>query len=308
MILKAVNSSAPLDASLGYAERKATRLAVINLRHPGLVFEEMKIVQLHYEKTHKRTSGKKKPKYPGVHYVLSCAPGEVEEPVMVLDMAKEFVARCRKFDGHQIELCLHEDRDHIHVHIIGNPVNRVTGKVLHVSRDEYREMIALQQQIGLEHGILPVEKGEHRKGDFVAEAHKKNQVVRQKGRDADIVVTYQAVDIARHTAASWDEFESLLLEKGVLVEKSPTRKHIVFGYNGRRFRDTNLSKTFSDDLGKEALDNEFLDNERKRINERIAGDLERRERCTGGIDNLGLLSGIHREERTRERALTRERG
>ena len=319
MILKAVNSSAPLSSSLEYAERKASRVATFNLRHEGMAFEEMKIVQLHYGKSNKRASGRKNPKYQGFHYVLSCSPGEVPSADVVMEMAKEFVTRCEKFNGHQIELCLHEDRDHIHVHIIGNPVNRNTGKILHVTRDEYRKMIALQQQIGLEHGILPVEKGEHRRGDFVAEDHKKNEVVRRQGRNADIVAVYQIIDVARRNAGSWDEFEFVLREKGVSVEKSPTRKHIVYGYNGRKFRDKNLSKTFSDDLGKEALENEFFNNRstwEKNKYDRSGKDLvaefkrrelaaECREQCAGGIIDGSLLSVVQREERTRRRSRTR---
>ena len=289
MILKAVNSSAPLDATLKYAERKASKIEAINIRHPGLACDEMKVVQLYYEKSHKRTNGKKNPIFPNFHYVISLAPGElpnVDLGELAMDISKEFVLRCEKFSGHQIELCLHEDRDHIHVHIIGNPVNRVTGKVLHVSRDEYREMIALQQQIGLEHGILPVEKGEHRRGDFVAEKQKKVEVVRRKGRDSDIVHVYQSVRRVMAVAEDWDDFERLLGEDDVSVERKTSRKHLVFSHSGRKFRDTNLSRTFTDEISKEEIEHEF--ELRRREREEHEHEQEYRDRIGAALEDVDL--------------------
>ena len=314
MILKAVNSSAPLNAALDYAVRKATKIEVVNLRHPGMAFEEMQIVQLYFGKSHKRTSGKKSPRYPSFHYVISLAPNEipnVDLGKLAMEIAKEFVARCEKFKGLQIVLCLHEDRDHIHVHIIGNPVNRDTGKILHVSREEYREMIALQQQIGLEHGILPVEKGEHRIGEGVIEKQKKNEVIRRRGREADIVKVYHAMFEARDMAESWEEYAELLKSRDILIEWSPARKHVTYSYNGRKYRDSNIGRTFSDDFKKETLENEFKSRKQHREVEQC---IERRERAAtcrkygpDGINNVGILPDIHREERTRERTRTRER-
>lgn len=303
-ILKAVNSKASFRRAVNYVERKAVVHDAINCR-PESAEMEMNITRGYFNKTDGRSF---------FHYVLSFSPESEISPQKCAEVTKAVVKANPLLKGHEILICVHNDRDHVHSHVIVNAVRQTDGRKFHMNKKEYNTWIKEQQRVCKEYGYEPVLKKEKKRGEFVCNDRAKYETVRKMGRDADLVVVYQAVDTARRTADGWEVFERMLREKNILIERSSTRKNIVFGYQGHRFRDSNISKSFSDRINKEELEDEFrsnrqrrkeLEDEQRRYD--IGREIECRERSVGDLVQGCIESELERKERARRRERTLER-
>ena len=66
------------------------------------------------------------------HNVISFHKDEEVTPQEVLDISKEFAERF--FSGYQSLISVHQDRDHLHCHIVTNSVSYIDGKKLHQTK------------------------------------------------------------------------------------------------------------------------------------------------------------------------------
>lgn len=294
------------ERRIHYCEKpgKAAEIVCINCRD-GCFMDETEITRAFYRKNDGRML---------YQYIFSMPPGmsSIEE---VKAVAVRLVKENPLFDGFEVEIAIHTDADHLHAHILVNSVCAADGHKFEMSTRQYRDWVDQMKVILREYGYEPVKARPKERGDFSSRDRNKYEVVNRKGVDADIVRVYQAVDVARHEACSWEDFETRLISVGIAVERSEKRKHIVFGYQGRRYRDSNLSRTFTDTINKEALENEFLENERRRSEEYehdrarqdIVADLERRKLERSCIIDGDPAPTHVREARARRRELTLER-
>ncbi len=303
-ILKAVNSDASLQKTADYIERKAA-LRTARYCSSKSAMEEMEITRAYYGKPGGRAY---------YHYVLSFNPKSKITAEECAEITKKVVDANPLLDGHEVEIAVHTDSDHTHAHILINSVRATDGKKLHMSKKEYRKWIMAQQIICQRYGYKPEKKKDRNRGDFIANDRKKYEVVSRKGKTSDIVATYQAIGYARSLATDWKEFKKLLLERSVSVEMRPKSKHIVFSYGGHMFRETNLAQTFSDNISKEELEDEFLRNKRERDerltreeHERINAGIREREQSFGrvssriGMPVRGTTAKTGKSKRTFER-------
>ena len=67
------------------------------------------------------------------HNIMSFHKDENITPEQVLDMAKDFSERF--FHGHQYVITVHQDRDHLHAHMVTNTVSFLDGKKLHQTKN-----------------------------------------------------------------------------------------------------------------------------------------------------------------------------
>ena len=294
------------DRRIGYCERpqKAAKIICINCRD-GCFAEETEITRAYYEKTDGRQL---------YQYIFSMPPGtsSVEEVAVI---AQKLVMENPLLHGFEAEIAVHNDADHLHAHILINACSAVDGHKLEMSREQYRDWVDHMKTILKEYGYEAVRARPKERGDFSTGDRNKFEVVSRKGVDADIVKVYQAVDVARHAACGWTDFEARLTSEGITVERSEKRKHIVFAYRNRRYRDSNLSRTFTDSIDKEGLENEFLENSRNRAEEHendrtgndIVADFERRKLERSCITDGDPAPAHVREARARRRELTLER-
>ncbi len=303
-ILKAVNSKAGFRRAVNYVERKAIVHDAINCR-PESAEMEMNITREYFNKTDGRSF---------YHYVLSFSPDSVISPEKCAEVTKAVVKANPLLKGHEILICVHNDRDHVHSHVIVNAVRQTDGMKLHINKKEYNSWIKEQQRVCKEFGYEPVLKKE-KIGEFRSDQRNKYETVRRLGKNSDLVVVYQKIGEAKRMACDWNEFESLLKKNDILLEHSQTRKHVVFGYKGHRFRDSNISKSFSDRIDKERLEDEFRRNRQRRKelgNEQresdIGREIECRERSIGDLIQICVASELDRKERTRRRERSVERG
>ena len=113
-------------------------------------------------------------------------------------------------------------------------------------------------------------KGKHfdgsqiEKGEVIAWSKDKYNLFRQQAKDSFVADCAMAVLKALENCISKEKFIEKMKQFGWNVNWTEKRKHITFqNQDGKKVRDSNLSKTFHLDISKEGLENEFDRNRKK---------------------------------------------
>ena len=84
------------------------------------------------------------------HMVQSFPKGAAVDPRQAHEAARRLA---KYFDGCEVLVCTHVDREHIHSHCVINSVNFETGKKLHMAKEQLQELMrrndAICQEMGL---------------------------------------------------------------------------------------------------------------------------------------------------------------
>ena len=222
------------------------------------------------------------------HNIISWHKDEQITPEQALEFGKEFAENW--FSGFQTLVAVHKDKDHIHCHLVTNSVSYEDGRKLHNTRKDLERMKQLTNQMCRERGLTVAEKGKHfdgsqiEKGEVIAWSKDKYNLFRQQVKDSFVADCAMAVLKALENCISKEKFIEKMKQFGWNVNWTKKRKHITFqNKDGKKVRDSNLSKTFHLDISKEGLENEF-----NRNYERIRTEAER----TNGADEE--LDGYYR--------------
>ena len=86
------------------------------------------------------------------HMVQSFPKGAAVDPRQAHEAARRLA---EYFDGCEVLVCTHIDREHIHSHCVINSVNFETGKKLHMAKEQLQELMRRNDRICQEMG-LPV--------------------------------------------------------------------------------------------------------------------------------------------------------
>lgn len=62
---------------------------------------------------------------------MSFAPNEISKNE-IMEVANRWAEKV--FEGYEVYIAIHDDKDHLHVHFIVNSVNFINGKKLHESK------------------------------------------------------------------------------------------------------------------------------------------------------------------------------
>ncbi len=131
-------------------------------------------------------------------------------------------------------------------------------------------MKQLTNQMCRERGLTIAEKGKHfdgseiEKGEVIAWNKDKYNLFRQQVKDSFVADCAMAVLKALENCISKEKFIEKMKQFGWNVNWTEKRKHITFqNQDGKKVRDSNLSKTFHLDISKEGLENEFNGNREK---------------------------------------------
>ena len=223
------------------------------------------------------------------HNIISWHKDEQITPEQALEFGKEFAEN--GFSGFQTLVAVHKDKDHIHCHLVTNSVSYEDGRKLHNTRKDLECMKQLTNQMCRERGLTVVEKGKHfdgsqiEKGEVIAWSKDKYNLFRQQVKDSFVADCAMAVLKALENCISKEKFIEKMKQFGWNVNWTEKRKHITFqNQDGKKVRDSNLSKTFHLDISKEDLENEF-----DRNYERVRVEAER----TNGADEE--LAGYYRQ-------------
>ena len=223
------------------------------------------------------------------HNIISWHKDEQITPEQALEFGKEFAENW--FSGFQTLMAVHKDKDHIHCHLVTNSVSYEDGRKLHNTRKDLERMKQLTNQMCRERGLTVAEKGKHfdesqiEKGEVIAWSKDKYNLFRQQVKDSFVADCAMAVLKALENCISKEKFIEKMKQFGWNVNWTEKRKHITFqNQDGKKVRDSNLSKTFHLDISKEDLENEF-----DRNYERVRAEAER----TNGADEE--LAGYYRQ-------------
>jgi len=92
----------------------------------------------------------------GYHLIQSFAPGEVTVET-AFSIAQEYVKQYLS-DRYEAVYAVHEDKNHIHAHIIWNAVSFVDGRKYHADNREYPDRIRhISDELCREHGLSVIE-------------------------------------------------------------------------------------------------------------------------------------------------------
>ena len=181
------------------------------------------------------------------HMVQSFPKGAAVDPRQAHEAARRLA---EYFDGCEVLVCTHVDREHIHSHCVINSVNFDTGKKLHMAKEQLQELMRRNDAICLEMG-LPVFDAptQQARGMSGAEYH-----TALKGQSWKLRLM-NAIDECMKYAADRDSFVSLMASEGYAVRWESSRKYITYTTpEGMRCRD---SKLHEEKYCKEAMEHEF---------------------------------------------------
>ena len=203
------------------------------------------------------------------HMVQSFPKGAAVDPRQAHEAARRLA---EYFDGCEVLVCTHVDREHIHSHCVINSVNFETGKKLHMAKEQLQELMRRNDAICLEMG-LPVFDAptQQARGMSGAEYH---TALRGQSWKLRLMNT---IDACMKYAADKDAFVSLMASEGYQVCWESTRKYITYTTpDGLKCRD---SKLHEEKYCKEAMEHEF------RIRaELVQRKLRRAAETDGGIE------------------------
>ena len=203
------------------------------------------------------------------HMVQSFPKGAVVDPRQAHEAARRLA---EYFDGCEVLVCTHVDREYIHSHCVINSVNSDTGKKLHMAKEQIQELMRRNDMICQEMG-LPVFDAptQQARGMSGAEYH-----TALKGQSWKLRLM-NTIDECMKYAADKDAFVSLMASEGYQVRWESSRKYITYTTpDGMRCRDNKLHE---EKYCKEAMKREF------RIRaELIQRKLRRAAEIDGGIE------------------------
>ena len=212
------------------------------------------------------------------HMVQSFPKGAAIDPRQAHEAARRLA---EYFDGCEVLVCTHVDREHIHSHCVINSVNFDTGKKLHMAKEQIQELMRRNDMICQEMG-LPVFDAptQQARGMSGAEYH-----TALKGQSWKLRLM-NTIDECMKYAADKDAFVSLMASEGYAVRWESGRKYITYTTpEGMRCRD---SKLHEEKYCKEAMEHEF----------RIRAELVKRKlRRAAEIDG-GIEAAESAEQRT----------
>ena len=248
------------------------------------------------------------------HNIISWHKDEQITPEQAFEFGKEFAENW--FSGFQTLVAVHKDKDHVHCHLVTNSVSYEDGRKLHNTRKDLERMKQLTNQMCRERGLTVAEKGKHfdgsqiEKGEVIAWSKDKYNLFRQQVKDSFVADCAMAVLKALENCISKEKFIEKMKQFGWNVNWTEKRKHITFqNQDGKKVRDSNLSKTFHLDISKEGLENEFNGNRKKardsanrdsRSDEELAGYYRQVEAACEGA------GGVNGASDGRERRVTGE--
>ena len=181
------------------------------------------------------------------HMVQSFPKGKAVDPQQAHEAARRLA---EYFDGCEVLVCTHVDREHIHSHCVINSVNFDTGKKLHMAKEQLQELMRRNDAICQEMGLPVFEPtAQQARGMSGAEYH---TALRGQSWKLRLMNT---IDECMKYAADKDAFVSLMASEGYAVRWESGRKYITYTTpDGLKCRDNKLHE---EKYRKEAMEHEF---------------------------------------------------
>ena len=183
------------------------------------------------------------------HMVQSFPKGEAVNPVAAHAAALKLA---EYYEGYEVLVCTHTDREHIHSHFLINSANFDTGKKLHIAKEQLQELRQRNDQICMEFSLpvfQPKDRKQKTKTMTVGEYH-----TAARGQSKKLQLMNLINDCMRH-ASSREEFIALMESEGYKVRWESSRRNITYTTpSGWQCRDRLL---FGEKYLKENMEYEF---------------------------------------------------
>ena len=183
------------------------------------------------------------------HMVQSFPKGEAVDPATAHAAALKLA---EYYEGYEVLVCTHTDREHIHSHLLINSVNFDTGRKLHIAKEQLQELRQRNDQACMEFSLpvfQPREQKQKTKTMTVGEYH-----TAARGQSKKLQLMNIINDCMCH-ASNREEFIALMESEGYKVRWEKSRRNITYTTpSGWQCRDRLL---FGDKYLKENMDYEF---------------------------------------------------
>ena len=168
------------------------------------------------------------------HMVQSFPKGANIDPRTAHEAARRLAGY---FDGCEVLVCTHVDREHIHSHCIINSVNFETGRKVHMADEQIQELRIRNDQICEELGLPKFQKDEQRHSRGMSNAE---YYTADRGESWKFELM-RVIDECMRYAGNRDEFLTLLRSEGYDAAWTDSRKNITYTTpEGRKCRDSKL--------------------------------------------------------------------
>lgn len=182
------------------------------------------------------------------HMVQSFPTGEAVDPAAAHAAALKLA---EYFEGREVLVCTHTDRDHIHSHFIINSVSLEDGRKLHISEPELSELRQCNDVVCAQFG-LPVFQPERPKKTKAVASAEYHAAARGESWKFQLM---NYIDECMRYARTRDEFVLLMSRKSYNVRWQDSRKNITYTTpDGKKCRDDRLH---DEKYLKENMENEF---------------------------------------------------
>ena len=212
------------------------------------------------------------------HMVQSFPKGADIDPCAAHEAARQLAGY---FEGCEVLVCTHVDREHIHSHCIINSVNFETGRKVHRADEQIQELRVCNDQICEELGLPKFQRDEqkHSRGMSNAEYY-----TALKGESWKFELM-RVIDDCMRYAGNREEFLALLRAEGYDATWTDSRKNITYVTpDGRKCRD---SKLHMEKYLKENMEAEF--------GYRTENDNTRNVDAAQKADGRGATAGTQRD-------------
>ena len=183
------------------------------------------------------------------HMVQSFPKGADVDPAVAHAAALKLA---EYFAGHEVLVCTHTDREHVHSHCIINSVSFDTGKKLHIAKEQLQELRQRNDEVCMQFSLpvfVPNPNRQKSKRMTVGEYH-----TAARGQSKKLQLMNIINDCMRH-ASNRDEFIALMESEGYKVRWEMSRQNITYTTpSGWQCRDRLL---FGDKYLKENMEHEF---------------------------------------------------
>ena len=155
------------------------------------------------------------------HMVQSFPKGADVDPRTAHEAARRLA---EYFEGCEVLVCTHVDREHFHSHCIINSVNFETGKKVHMADKQIQELRVRNDQICEELGLPKFQRDEQRQSRGMSNAEYYTAV---KGESWKFELM-RVIDECMRCAGNREEFLALLRSEGYSATWTDSRKNITY--------------------------------------------------------------------------------
>lgn len=241
-IIKSINSKSNVANGIKYVTREdKTEDKLISGYNcsPEFAIEQMNTTKELYNKTGGRQYK---------HYVQSFNPKDNVTPEIAHEIGNKFISENEKFNGYEVVIATHKDRNHIHNHFIVNSVNLETGKKYHESAKDLQQLKEISNELTKQYGLTVPEKSAEQ-GKITTFDQGKYQALNNHNKEnyrSYLVLNSIALNKVINQATSKDDFIEKMEKEGYKTNWKDTRKNITFeNEKGQKVRLSNLEKTFN---------------------------------------------------------------